>query len=139
MHEMSLAEGILQIVEDTARANAAAQVRSVLLELGALSHVEEQALRFCFDAVTRGTVADGARLDVHATAGRAWCMPCGESVALDRLGEACPLCGGYQLQVTHGDEMKVKEIEVAVETPTLTEFAAPQGGRQSAWERPGAD
>jgi hydrogenase nickel incorporation protein HypA/HybF len=136
---MSLAEGILQIVEDTARANAATQVRSVLLEIGALSHVEEQALRFCFDAVTRGTVADGARLDVHATAGRAWCMPCGESVALDRLGEACPLCGGYQLQVTHGDEMKVKEIEVDVKSPTLTEFAAPQGGRQSAWERPSAD
>ncbi len=113
MHEMSLAEGILQIVEDTARANAAAQVRAVLLEIGALSHVEEQSLRFCFDAVTRGTVADGARLDVMATPGRAWCMPCGESVALTRLGEACPFCGGYQLQVTQGDEMKVKEIEVA--------------------------
>ena len=139
MHEMSLAEGILQIVEDTARANAAAQVRSVLLELGALSHVEEQALRFCFDAVTRGTVADGARLDVHTTAGRAWCMPCGESVALDRLGDACPLCGGYQLQVTHGEEMRVKEIEIDVGTPTLAESTAPQGRHQPAWERPGAD
>ena len=72
----------------------------VLLEIGALSHVEEQALRFCFDAVTRGTVADGARLDVRATAGRAWCMPCGESVALARLGDACPQCGSHQLQVT---------------------------------------
>jgi hydrogenase nickel incorporation protein HypA/HybF len=113
MHEMSLAEGILQIVEDTARANAAAQVRAVLLEIGALAHVEEQALRFCFDAVTHGTVADGARLEVRATPGRAWCMPCGESVALARLGEACPRCGGYQLQITQGEEMKVKEIEVA--------------------------
>jgi hydrogenase nickel incorporation protein HypA/HybF len=113
MHEMSLAEGILQIVEDTARQNAAARVRAVVLEIGRLSHVEEQALRFCFDAVTRGTVADGARLDVLATPGRAWCMPCGESVALQRLGDACPLCGSYQLQVTHGEEMKVKEIEVA--------------------------
>ena len=113
MHEMSLAEGILQIVEDTARAKAAEKVRAVLLEIGALSHVEEQALRFCFDAVTRGTVADGARLDVMATPGRAWCMPCGASVALTRLGEACPTCGGYQLQVTQGEEMKVKEIEVA--------------------------
>jgi hydrogenase nickel incorporation protein HypA/HybF len=113
MHEMSLAEGILQLVEDTARANAAAQVRAVLLEIGALSHVEEQALRFCFDAVTRGTLADGARLEVHTTPGRAWCMPCGEGVALARLGEPCPLCGGYQLQVTQGEEMKVKEIEVA--------------------------
>jgi hydrogenase nickel incorporation protein HypA/HybF len=113
MHEMSLAEGILQIVEDTARANASTTVRAVLLEIGALSHVEEQALRFCFDAVTRGTVANGARLEVQATPGRAWCMPCGKSVTLARLGEACPRCGGYQLQVTQGEEMKVKEIEVA--------------------------
>jgi hydrogenase nickel incorporation protein HypA/HybF len=113
MHEMSLAEGILQIVEETARSHQAIRVRSVVLELGALSHVEEQALRFCFDAVTRGTVADGARLDVDATAGRAWCMPCGTSVPLVRLGEACPQCGSYQLQVTQGDEMKVKAIEVA--------------------------
>jgi hydrogenase nickel incorporation protein HypA/HybF len=113
MHEMSLAEGVLQIVEDTARANAARQVRAVLLEIGTLSHVEVQALRFCFDAVTRGTVADGARLDVQAVPGRAWCMPCGESVALERLGDACPRCGSYQLQVTAGEEMKVKEVEVA--------------------------
>jgi hydrogenase nickel incorporation protein HypA/HybF len=113
MHEMSLAEGILQIIEDTARANAASQVRAVLLELGTLSQVEEPALRFCFDAVTRGTVAQGARLDVLATAGRAWCMPCGAEVPLARLGEACPHCGSYQLQVTQGDEMKVREIEVA--------------------------
>lgn len=112
MHEMALAEGILQIVEDTARANAASRVRSVLLEIGALSHVEPSALRFCLDAVTRGTVAEGARIDVLATAGRAWCLPCGESVVLARLGDACPRCGSYQLQVTQGEEMKVKEIEV---------------------------
>ena len=113
MHEMSLAEGILQIIEDTARANAAAQVRSVLLEIGVLSHVEEVALRFCFDAVTRGTLAEGARVDVLATPGRAWCMPCCASVPLARFGDACPHCGSYQLQVTQGEEMKVKEIEVA--------------------------
>lgn len=113
MHEMSLAEGVLQLVEDTARANVARQVRSVLLEIGALSHVEVQSLHFCFDAVTRGTVADGARLEVQAVPGRAWCLPCGESVALQKLGDACPRCGSYQLQVTAGDEMRVKEIEVA--------------------------
>ena len=70
MHEMSLAEGILQIVEDTARANAAAQVRAVLLEIGALSHVEEQSLRFCFDAVTRGTVAATVAGAAMAASGR---------------------------------------------------------------------
>lgn len=113
MHEMSLAEGVVQIVEDTARANDAQAVRAVWLELGALSHVELEALRFAFDVVKRGTVAGDARLEVIKTPGRAWCMPCGESVGLAQLGDPCPRCGSHQLQVTQGDEMRVKEIEIA--------------------------
>lgn len=113
MHEMALAEGIVQIVESAARANDAQAVRAVWLELGALSHVEQEALRFSFDVVTRGTVAAGARLEVLTTPGLAWCMPCGESVGLARLGDPCPKCGSHQLQVTQGEEMRVKEIEIA--------------------------
>jgi hydrogenase nickel incorporation protein HypA/HybF len=113
MHEVALAEGVLRIVEDAARANAAARVRTVWLELGALAHVEPDALAFCFDAVTRGSVAEGAKLEIARTAGAAWCMPCGTRVALKRLGDACPSCGSHQLQVLAGDEMRVKEITVA--------------------------
>jgi hydrogenase nickel incorporation protein HypA/HybF len=113
MHEMSLAEGMLQIVDETARNNGAAKVTAVRLELGALSHVEVDALRFCFDAVARGGVAEGARLEIVTTPGRAWCMPCGDTVELARLGDACPRCGGYQLQVTQGEEMRLKDIEIA--------------------------
>ena len=113
MHEMALAEGMIAIVEDTARKNDAARVAIVRLELGALSHVEREALAFCFDAVARGGVAAGARLDIAVTPGAAWCMPCGERVPLARRGDACPRCGGYQLEVVAGDEMRVTEIEVA--------------------------
>ena len=113
MHEMSLAEGIVQIVETTAKANDASAVRAVWLELGVLSHVEQEALRFSFEVVKRGTVADGARLEIRTTPGRAWCMPCSEAVDLARLGDPCPRCGSHQLQVTQGDEMRVKEIEIA--------------------------
>jgi len=113
VHEMSLAEGMLQIVEETARKNGAAKVTAVWLELGALSHVEAEALRFCFDAITRGGAADGARLEIVTTPGRAWCMQCSDTVDLARLGDACPRCGGYQLQVTQGEEMRLREIEIA--------------------------
>lgn len=112
MHEMSLAEGMLQLVEDAARQNAAARVRAVWLEIGALSQVEVEALRFCFDAVTRGTLAANARLEIIATPGLAWCMPCGDRVKIARRGDACPNCGSYQLQVVQGDEMRVSEIEI---------------------------
>jgi hydrogenase nickel incorporation protein HypA/HybF len=62
MHEMALAEGMLEIVESTARASGATKVKRVWLEIGALSHVAPDALLFCFDAVTRGSLAEGATL-----------------------------------------------------------------------------
>jgi hydrogenase nickel incorporation protein HypA/HybF len=113
MHEVALAEGVLRIVMDAARASAASHVHTVWVELGALAHVEPDALAFCFDAVTRGSVAEGARLDIARTAGAAWCMPCSVEVPLARLGDACPRCGSHQLQVLKGDEMRVKEIGIA--------------------------
>jgi hydrogenase nickel incorporation protein HypA/HybF len=113
MHEMALAQSMLEIVERTARDNGAARVTLVCIEIGALSHVEPDALRFCFDVVTRESLAEGARLDIRATPGEAWCMPCGMTVPLPRLGEACPRCGSYQLSISSGDAMRVREIEIA--------------------------
>jgi len=113
MHEMAIAEGMLQLVEDTARRNGATRVTAVRLELGVLSHVEREALCFCFDAVTRGGVAQGAVLEIDATPGAAWCMPCGARVPLAHLGDPCPRCGGWQLNVVQGEDMRVKEIEIA--------------------------
>ena len=112
MHEMALAEGMLQLVEDGARRNAASGVKAVWLEIGALSQVEVHALRFCFDAVTRGSLAEGARLEIVTQAGLAWCMPCGGQVPITQRGDACPHCGSHQLQVVQGDGMRVTEIEV---------------------------
>ena len=113
MHEMSLAEGVLQLVEDGARASAAAGVTAVRLEIGALAQVEVESLRFCFDAVTRGTLAEGARLEIVTPPGLAWCMPCGSQVPITQRGDACPHCGSHQLQMIRGDEMRVTEIEIA--------------------------
>lgn len=112
MHEMALAESVLDIVQTTARQHGASQVRAVRLAIGRLSHVEPDALRFAFDAVTRQTLAEGARLEIDATEGTAWCMKCCEAVPVARLGDACPRCGSHQLQVTGGDEMRVQDIEI---------------------------
>ena len=113
MHELAIAESVLEIVERTARASGGERVAAVWLEIGALSHVQAEALRFCFDAVTRGSLAERARLEIATIPGTAWCMPCGEAVPLAGLGEACPHCGSYQLAVSQGAEMRVKEIEIA--------------------------
>ena len=113
MHELALAESTLAIAEQAARRNGAERILAIRLEIGALSHVDPQALHFCFDAVTRGGLAESARLEIVTTPGKAWCMPCAATVPLSALGQPCPACGSYQLNVTQGDAMRVKDIEVA--------------------------
>jgi len=112
MHEMALAEGVLQLVEDTARRENALRVKLVVLEIGRLSSVEPEALRFCFEAVSSGGIAQGAALEVIDVAGSGWCLACAATVPMDELYGACPTCGSHQLQATGGTEMRVKEIEI---------------------------
>ncbi len=112
MHEMSLCEGVLQILQDHAESQGFERVRTVWLEIGGLSGVETEAMRFCFDAVMRDTLADKARLEIIELPGQAWCMQCAKNVQVRQRFDQCPDCGGYQLQVTGGDEMRIKELEV---------------------------
>lgn len=112
MHEMSLCEGVVQILEDEARRHRFSGVTRVRLEIGALAAVEPEAMLFCFDAVTRGTLAEGAVLEIVPVAATAWCFDCSRSVPIASRLDACPLCGGDRLKPTTGDEMRVKDMEV---------------------------
>ncbi len=112
MHELSICESIVQIMEDQAVAENFRTVNAVRLEIGPLAGVELEALKFSFDVVTRGTLAEGCRLDVIETEAQAWCMPCAESVVIEARYDACPKCGGYRLQVTAGEELRIKDMEV---------------------------
>lgn len=113
MHEMSLAEGVLQLIEDAARAQEFSKVTTVWLEIGQLSGVEVEAMKFCFDAVVRDSIAYGAVLEIVATPGTGWCMQCSQTVPMQEVFGECPQCGSHQMQVTGGTEMRVKELEVA--------------------------
>jgi hydrogenase nickel incorporation protein HypA/HybF len=112
MHEMSLAEGVLQLVEETARRENASRVKAVVLEIGRLSSVEPEALKFCFAAVTRGSIVGEAVLEIVEVPGAGWCMACSATVPMTELYGSCPRCGGYRLQPTGGMEMRVREIEI---------------------------
>ncbi len=113
MHEMSLAEGVLQLIEDAARREKFATVTTVWLEIGQLSSVEPEAMKFCFEAVVRGSIAEGAQLEIISTPGIGWCIVCSKTVPLGEIFGACPQCGGHRVQVTGGREMRLKELEVA--------------------------
>ena len=112
MHEMSLAEGVLQIIEDSAKQQHFSRVKTVWLEIGQLSSVEPEAMRFCFDAVARGSLAEGAQLEIVIVDGGGQCMNCGQTVKLAAVYDACPACGGYPVNPVSGTEMRIKELEV---------------------------
>jgi hydrogenase nickel incorporation protein HypA/HybF len=112
MHEMALTESIVQAIEEGAGQHGYSTVTGVWVEVGALAGVEVEALRFCFDAVARGTLAEGARFEIVATTGEAWCVPCGKTVAIAQKFAPCPECGGHQLQITGGEELRITELEV---------------------------
>ncbi|MEE4298036.1 MAG: hydrogenase maturation nickel metallochaperone HypA [Pseudomonadales bacterium] len=112
MHEMALCQGLVDLIEDEARRQGFDRVRRVIVEIGALGHVDPRALAFAFEVTVRGTRANDARLEVREIPGRAWCMACSTVVAVPARGEVCPLCGGSQLIVEGGEEMKLRELEV---------------------------
>lgn len=112
MHEMSLCEGILQVLEDQAKAQQFSRVKAVWLEIGALAGVEPSAMTFSFDVVCRDTLAEGSRLEIIHLPATAWCMQCADNVEVQERHLPCPRCGSYQLHVTGGDEMRIKELEV---------------------------
>jgi hydrogenase nickel incorporation protein HypA/HybF len=112
MHEMALAEGVRSIVEEAARGQACERVATVVLEIGELAAVEVEALRFCLEVMLRGTVAEGAAVEVEPVAGAGWCSNCARTVPLQQRFDPCPRCGAYGLRPTAGTELRVKALEL---------------------------
>jgi hydrogenase nickel incorporation protein HypA/HybF len=113
MHELALCQSILAIVEGEARARQISRVTAVQLEVGAFCCASPDALAFCFDAVMRGSIADGARLEMVPVPGRAWCIDCAAEVPVAVREDPCPRCGGRDLASCGGDALRVSELEVA--------------------------
>lgn len=106
MHELSLTCNIVAIVSEHANG---ARVIEVTLEVGKLSAVAPDAIRFCFDIVTRGTVLEGARLEVIEIPGRGRCRRCGSELELSQLIERCA-CGSTDVEQLAGEELIVKQM-----------------------------
>lgn len=112
MHEMSICESLVQTIERHAAAESFSRVLKVRLEIGCFAGVEAEALRFGFEVVARGTVAEGAELDILPLPGQAWCFDCSETFEAGNHAADCMKCGGSRTRVTGGDELRIKDLEV---------------------------
>lgn len=109
MHELSITRRIVEIASEHA---GGGRVRRVTLEIGRLSLVAPDAIRFCFDVCARGTLLEGAELTIIEIPGRGRCRRCGDETALEDLLGRCA-CGSPDIEPIAGEDLRIKQMEIA--------------------------
>jgi hydrogenase nickel incorporation protein HypA/HybF len=109
MHELAITEGVVAAV---AQRVPGARVTSVRLEIGAMSGVVADSVRFCFDLATEGTNLEGASLEIVEQDGKCQCRTCGAEFAPDWPILLCA-CGSADVAVLSGQDLRILSVEVA--------------------------
>lgn len=109
MHELSIANSVVEICAEQA---AGARVMRVTLEIGKLSAVMPDAIRFCFDVCAKDTLVEGAVLEIIDVPGLGRCMACGATMELSMPFGRCA-CGSDSVELISGQQLKIRQMEVA--------------------------
>jgi hydrogenase nickel incorporation protein HypA/HybF len=115
VHELPITESILKIVLTFAEKNDVRQVMVIHLQVGKLSELEDVWLQRYFDYLSKGTVAQGAKLQIERTPIRLQCNSCAAAydVEITNMGDAvCPDCGKTDSKLISGREYTIKNMEV---------------------------
>ena len=112
MHELALAQGILEIAQRYVPAERAGAARVVRVRVGKMVGVVVDSLVFCFEGIVRETPWERARLEVTVVPVVCACAACREEFSADEPVFACPECGSRGITRLSGDEFTVREIEL---------------------------
>jgi hydrogenase nickel incorporation protein HypA/HybF len=112
MHELSLAEGIYDIIRCYVPSTQGSKVRAVKVRVGRLSGVAASSLDFCFGAVVSGTPYEPAFLDIEQVPAALRCSACEATVEIDSPACLCPRCGSADVVLAAGTELQVVEVEL---------------------------
>lgn len=112
LHELSLTQNIVELAIEHAAREDAEKILSITLEIGALSGVVAEAVEFAFDVCCKGTLAEGADLEIRHITGIGQCLDCHKKSEIETLTHVCPYCGNLALETVQGREMKFTEMEI---------------------------
>ena len=112
MHESGLTEDLFAHALQHAREANARRIARVRVVIGALSDATAESIRFYFDSLAPGTIAEGAALEFDTAPGQAHCRACGRDVTIDVLFAACPVCGEFALGITGGNAVYLDSLDV---------------------------
>lgn len=126
MHEMSLASSMMDIIDEYAARHGFDKVRVLRLSCGALSGIDEKALRFAFEIISEGTRAEGAVLVMDISPIMLNCLACGQDSRSDEFPGICPLCCSDEIVITAGtEELRLVDMEVdEVNEPCVSDSQA---------------
>jgi hydrogenase nickel incorporation protein HypA/HybF len=113
---MGITQEVLRAVFEAGEAAGATRVNIVHVTIGELTEIVPDALQFAWEALTPGTIAEGAVLEIRETGGRSLCLQCGAEFEHGRFDRRCqvPECGSYATKVIVGDELTIDDIDVDV-------------------------
>ena len=115
MHELSIVQGIIETVSESAEAANAKKINAVYLRVGALSGVVKDALLFSYDLATQDTILQGSKLIVEELPVLIFCQVCGKNVELPGVQSfRCPTCDTPSAAIKQGKELEVRSIEIEV-------------------------
>jgi hydrogenase nickel incorporation protein HypA/HybF len=115
MHELSIAQNLIEIASEAAQKAGATRVRELRLRLGALAGVSVESLLFCYDIAAQGTLLEGSRLCIDEAPVVIFCADCKAEHDLPAIVDmCCPVCGATRVQVRSGRQMELSAIEVDV-------------------------
>lgn len=112
MHELAITQSILDIAQKAAEEHGAKRVQSVRIMLGEYSGVVPQCIQYYFDVISKGTIAEGAMLDIQRLPVVIHCNVCNKESQIERLHFSCPLCGSTDLKLIQGREFYIESLEV---------------------------
>jgi hydrogenase nickel incorporation protein HypA/HybF len=112
MHELSLVASIFEVLEEKAREHGAARVTKVVLEVGRMSGAVSELLESAFDTYKKGTLAEGARLEIVLVPVKLRCPDCGGEAVREDTDFSCAACGSRRVEIVAGRELVVEKIEL---------------------------
>jgi hydrogenase nickel incorporation protein HypA/HybF len=112
VHELGIAQEMLKIAFDYAAKNNAARITQFSVAMSAAADESEDSLRFHFDHLTRGTMAEGAQIEITRVPIPAKCLECGNEFEWTAEMSACPQCSSARIRALPQDEFKLTSIEV---------------------------
>lgn len=113
MHELSIAQSIIEIVEQAVAPSDYPAVNAVRVRVGEISGVVPDSLDFCFSAAVAGSSLSNARLQIEYVPLRMECKSCSNIFASELGNIQCPRCEKTETAVVSGTELQVVEIELA--------------------------